>query len=353
MKSTSISRFKRRLAVVLIISLAAITLILGVAFFLINTGHVSGSDGNKPNTRVAADAVAGERPPTHPHEADEFRQPPPPEMERDITKHPVFIMRRRVILISFLSILLLIYAGALLDWLTTASALDQTAERLCRFTGDVAHELKTPLAVMQSIVEHAVRHADGNETAEQLGSDLMEEIGRLKGVVQRLLLLTQSDAGQLSLPHEDVDLSALARLLADDLSLFANEGEVNTTIADGLHVTASREFLTQAFQNLLSNAAQYNREGFTIEFTLAKVGSSAVITVSNGIDPLLPPDMNRIFDRFYRGVAPRGSKHEGSGLGLNIAKEIIETSGGSISAVIEGERIVFRAALPLRKVRAQ
>ena len=257
--------------------------------------------------------------------------------------------KRIVLVVMILSILLLISASGLYNWIVTISTIERTMERIYRSTENAAHELKTPIAVMQSMVEHAIRHADGNTAVEQLGADVMEELGRLRNVVQRLLLLAQSDAGRLLLRRDDVDLSALAKLLAEDLSLLAGEDAIKTTITEGLHVVGERSFLMQAFQNILSNATQYNREGFTIAFSLAKAGDKAVVTVSNGIDPLIPPNIDKIFERFYRGATLRSSRPEGTGIGLNIAKEIIETSGGTLSATLDDDRIVFRATLPLRQ----
>jgi len=241
---------------------------------------------------------------------------------------------------------LVVISVAIFVWHAVSVEFERGAAQSGRFTADVAHELKTPLAVMQSMVEHAIRHADGNEGVERLGADVLEEVSRLKSLVTRLLLLAQSDSGKLPLKREKVDLSALAKLLAEDLSLLTGDDPVEAKIADGISVTADRSFLTQALQNILSNAAKYNRPGFTIDFSLAPEGKNAVITVSNGVDPLAPPDVDKIFDRFYRGDTARGSKLEGAGLGLSLAKEIVEASGGSIAAAIDGDRIVIRTELP-------
>ncbi len=251
---------------------------------------------------------------------------------------------RFVFAVGGISILLL-SAGAFLLWHVIAGALDRSAANAARFTADVAHELKTPLAVMQSVVEHAIKHSGGNEAVERFGADVLEEVTRLKSLVQRLLILAQSDAGRLPLKKEKIDFSALAKLLAEDISLMADA--VDSSVEDGLCVTGDRSFLTQALQNIVSNAVKYNREGFTIGIKLAKVGSAAVLTVSNGVDPLAPPDVARLFDRFYRGETARGSKLEGAGLGLSLAKEVVESSGGTIAAAIEGDRILFRVSLPL------
>ncbi|MCR5413247.1 MAG: hypothetical protein K6F50_00785 [Kiritimatiellae bacterium] len=291
----------------------------------------SASSGEGPGRNAGFEADDSRRPLRHP----------------DFSNHPSRRRSSRFLLTVGGCSIIFLSVGGLLFWHIIAGALDRSAENATRFTADVAHELKTPLAVMQSVVEHAIRHSGGDEAVEKFGADVLEEVKRLKNLVHRLLILAQSDAGKLKLKKERVDISELAKLLAEDLSLVVGEESVSVSVAEGLAVTGDRSFLTQALQNIISNAVKYNREGFTIGFKLAKVGSAAEITVSNGVDPLAPPDISRVFDRFYRGETARGSKLEGAGLGLSLAKEVIESSGGALSAALDGDRISFKATLPL------
>ncbi len=375
MRSHDRNAVRRNVAVMLVLAVAAVLFALGLSvwgvvnedvgagpsnadgetaqhFLEIDDGGPHGSDDGYPSGfRTDSEgrpigvpphmrSDSGESPEGDGYRNRPFRGP-------DGKEHPGRKRRLRFVIcgsaLSFVFIATMTY----LVWSAVANEFDRRTANSARFTADVAHELKTPLAVMQSMVEHYLRNYSDNAAVERLGADVLEEVSRLKNLVTRLLLLAQSDAGKLPLKRERVDLSALARLLAEDLSLLTGDDTVESKIEEGVMVVADRSFLTQALQNLLSNAAKYNRSGFTISFTLAKDGGKAVVSVSNGVDPLSPPDAERMFDRFYRGETARGSRLEGAGLGLSLAKEVIQSLGGTISASINGDRIVIRAVLPL------
>jgi len=224
-----------------------------------------------------------------------------------------------------------------------ARSLDQSR----RFSADAAHELKTPLAVLQGVVEHAVSHAEGNRAVEELGTDVLEELRRLKSILRRLLLLSQSDAGKLPVRTQRVDLSELMELMMEDFALLAPGAATETDFAPGIVVSVDRELFTQALRNLFSNAAKYNVGDAVIRCVLRPSGTHAVLTISNGVDPLAPPQVDHVFERFYRGDPAHGREVEGSGLGLSLARELVQAMGGTLTAQMEGsDRIAFTATLP-------
>jgi heavy metal sensor kinase len=209
--------------------------------------------------------------------------------------------------------------------------LERSFKQASRFSGDAAHELKTPLAILQGELERTLQQAEPGSQVQQSLSNLLDEVRRLSGIVRKLLLLSLADAGQMSLHRVEVDLSALLIEMLEDIELLAPHLEIQTEIADGLRVQGDRDLLTQVLQNLISNAIKYNLSNGWIRINARRQSAAASITVSNSSSDIPISDQNRIFDRFHRGDPARTRTVEGIGLGLSIAREIARAHGGDLT----------------------
>lgn len=207
--------------------------------------------------------------------------------------------------------------------------LDKSFRQATRFSADAAHELKTPLTILQGQLELAVQNAT-SETEQQTYAGLLEEVQRLKNIVRKLLLLSQADAGRLRLHRQRLDLSEEIESLYNDATVLAPELEVTKKSIPGLFVKGDPDLLRQVFQNLLSNAIKYNRTGGSISMALLADGPLARVTVTNTTTSTTPIDQTRIFTRFYRGDKSRGRNIEGVGLGLSLAREIALVHQGDL-----------------------
>ena len=226
--------------------------------------------------------------------------------------------------------------------------LERSFRQATRFSADAAHELKTPLAVLQAQVERALRRApDGSETQRECAEQL-EELQRLRSILRKLLLLSQADAGQLPLSLEPVDLAARVRAAGDDIALLAPGRKVEVAGPDALGVRADGDLLGQIIDNLISNAVKFGDPDGPIELTLAACDGRAVLTVSNAGAPIPPADQARVFERFFRASSVRGSEVEGAGLGLSLAREMARAHGGDLLLVRSDARgTAFALSLPL------
>jgi two-component system, OmpR family, heavy metal sensor histidine kinase CusS len=227
--------------------------------------------------------------------------------------------------------------------------LERSFKQASRFSGDAAHELKTPLAILQGELERTLQQAEPGSEVQQRLSNLLDEVRRLSGIVRKLLLLSLADAGQMNLHRVEVDLSGLLMEMLEDIELLAPHLEIQTEIADGLSVQGDRDLLIQVLQNLISNAIKYNLPDGWIRINARRQGATVSITISNCSQEIslsdseallrLPKhgaeqqsaDRNRIFDRFYRGDSARTRKVEGIGLGLSLAREIARAHGGDLT----------------------
>jgi signal transduction histidine kinase len=226
--------------------------------------------------------------------------------------------------------------------------LEKSFHQAVRFSADAAHELQTPLTVLQGELEEAVQRAVPGSDEQQRYSGLLEEAQRLKAIVQKLLLLARADAGQLTLQRETVDLTALVESAAEDVKAIAPQLLVEQQIAAGVRVKADADLLAQVIRNMTSNAVKYNIEYGWVVFELHTSGRVAQFTLSNTGMPILPEDQERIFDRFYRVDKSRSRRIGGVGLGLSIAREIARAHYGDLvfSPSCE-EWISFTLTIPL------
>lgn len=225
-----------------------------------------------------------------------------------------------------------------------------------RFTADASHELKTPLALIQAGIETemvACQEAEGDPTA-LVG--IAEEVRRLKGILEGLLLLSRADAGRLELGNDSVDLSAEFRLLCEDTALLgeAQAIEVFLDAEDGVVVKGDRVLLGRALQNLLSNALKYNHDGGRIRCALVRESGWVKMTIGNTGPGIPSAQVDQIFERFYRLDLARSRQVDGFGLGLNIAREITQAHGGRLELIAseaaeaaEAAETVFSMVLPL------
>ena len=206
--------------------------------------------------------------------------------------------------------------------------LERSFQQASRFSADAAHELKTPLAILQGELEQALQEAaPGSSQQQQLGS-LLDEVRRLSIIVRKLLLLSLADAGQMALHKTQVNLSALMTELVDDMELLAPHVQTEAIIAPQGYVWGDRDLLLQVLQNLMSNAIKYNRPEGWVRVQLEPHAQSIRVTIANASEGVIAGD--RIFERFYRGDPARNRRVEGLGLGLSLSREITEAHGGQL-----------------------
>ena len=226
--------------------------------------------------------------------------------------------------------------------------LEKSFQQAMRFSADAAHELQTPLTVLQGELEQAIQTAAVDSDEQQRYGDLLEEVQRLKAIVQKLLLLARADAGQLALHLESVDLTALLEAAIEDVKAIAPELEVQQHVPARIRVMADADLLAQAIRNMTSNAVKYNCERGRVQFELETTNRIARFTLSNTGAPIPKEDRERVFDRFYRVDKSRSRRVGGVGLGLSIVREIARAHHGDVVLnPAHGDLISFTLTIPL------
>lgn len=209
--------------------------------------------------------------------------------------------------------------------------LDRSFHHASRFSADAAHELKTPLAILQGELEQAIYKADRGSALQQHLSSLLDEVRRLSGIVRKLLLLSLADAGRMNLHLIKVNVSELLMQMLEDIELLDPSLTVEAEIAPDQWVLGDRDLLAQALHNLISNAVKYNVSNGWIKISVRCTEAKVYVTVTNASKSILPEDRDLIFDRFHRGDAARTRHIEGTGLGLSLAREIVRAHHGDIA----------------------
>lgn len=200
-----------------------------------------------------------------------------------------------------------------------------------RFSADTSHELKTPLARLQIELEQALESAPTGSPQQAVYSSLLEEIHRLKAIVQKLLLLSLADSGRLNLERTPVDLSAIISNVLEDCIALAPKLQVEQNIPPGIIVSADSVLLEEAVQNIANNTVKHNRDGGLVRITLEIKPAFGIITVGNTGPGIPLQDQPRMFERFYRGDPARDrDRCSGVGLGLSLAREILRAHGGDL-----------------------
>lgn len=239
--------------------------------------------------------------------------------------------------------------------------LDESFRQIREFTLHASHELKTPLTVMRAQLETLLReNAPLPSGQSEWIESLLDEVQRLTTIVDSLTLLTKADAGAITLERKSVSLSEIVQEAAEDAIYLAQTHDVQVTLegCDEVVVTGDRHRLRQLLLILTDNAVKYNHPDGSITISLRSNAGNAEMRVSNTGEPLGPEQGKRLFERFVRGENAKG-KVEGCGLGLTIARWIVQAHGGGIELSTDADgqtmvlvRIPIAAAVPRTATKA-
>ncbi|MEG4969855.1 ATP-binding protein [Microcoleus sp. B6-A1] len=208
--------------------------------------------------------------------------------------------------------------------------LERSFKQASRFSGDAAHELKTPLAILQGELERALHQVESGSEVQQTLSNLLDEVRRLSEITRKLLLLSLADAGRMGLHLVEVNMSDLLSEIAEDMELLAPHLDVQMAIAPNLYIKGDRDLLVQVVQNLVGNAIKYNLPKGWLRLQANCQGKRVIVKIVNSSHDISLRERDRIFERFHRGDSTQIQKIEGSGLGLSLAREIARAHGGDI-----------------------
>lgn len=213
----------------------------------------------------------------------------------------------------------------------------QTNEKLrSNMVADIAHELRNPLATMKAqleAVEDGVIAADAGTIAS-----LSEDVDVLARLVDDLRQLSLVESGQMELERMPVNVAEAAGGLAAKFAheLEAANVELRTEVEEGLpQVSADPIRLTQVLSNLVKNAIAHTREGGSIKLGARRSGSMIEFSVADTGSGIAPEDLPFIFERFYRAERARERATGGAGIGLTVARSLVEAHGGAIRAESE------------------
>jgi signal transduction histidine kinase len=231
-----------------------------------------------------------------------------------------------------------------------AETLEQTEQRRLALIGNVAHELRTPLTSIRGVMEGMMDGVIEPDAATLLS--VQREVTRLQRLVGDLEQLSRAEAGQIPLHRQPVEPAGLITAAASRLQAqFDDKGvELAVELPDALPpVTADAERITQVLLNLLGNALQYTPAGGRVAVQAGVQRDAVLVSVRDDGIGIAEDDLLHIFERFYRVDKSRSRAGGGSGIGLTIAKHLVEAHGGQIWAESPGagRGSTFTFSLPL------
>jgi heavy metal sensor kinase len=224
--------------------------------------------------------------------------------------------------------------------------LEKSFNQAIRFSADAAHELQTPLTILQGALDEAVQSCSSGTDEQRRYASLLEEVQRLKTIVQKLLILARADANQMLSRREPVDLSGLVLAAVEDSSILNPNLSIEGDVAPGVRVQGDTDLLRLAIQELVKNAVKYNRDGGQVRAALRSSGNLAKLFISNSGPAIPPEERNLVFERFYRVDKSRSRKVPGTGLGLSLAREIARAHGGELRLDSSSTLTTFVLSLP-------
>ena len=231
-----------------------------------------------------------------------------------------------------------------------AACLEQTETLRLELIGNVAHELRTPLASIQGYMEGLI---DGVLPAEaETFQQVHHEAGRLQRLVRDLQELSRAEAGAFELKLRPTPVSRLVETVTARLGRqFEDKGvALDTDVAPDLpSVQADEGRIGQVLLNLVGNALQYTPPGGRVSVTARRQGDAVLLAVEDTGVGITPEQLPHVFQRFYRVDKSRSRAGGGSGIGLTIARHLVEAHGGQIRAASGGidRGSVFSFTLPV------
>ncbi len=223
--------------------------------------------------------------------------------------------------------------------------------RITEFTADASHELRTPVALIRTEAELALRRSRGEAEYKESLRHILTEAERTTVLIDQLLSLARTDSGRETLNLQPVDLRAILRKVVDGWQQVAAIRELQFSASldvPDLFVSGDETLLRRLADILLDNAFKYTTAPGSVCLSLEPEGGSVVITVKDSGVGIPEEEQSKVFERFYRVDKARSRAQGGVGLGLAIAQWIVTQHGGSIGVRSRsGEGSTFRVELPM------
>lgn len=264
-------------------------------------------------------------------------------MDNTVSESSLSTLLHNVLIVGSAAILVMFFISLVLSG-RIIRPLEENDQKQKQFISDASHELKTPVAVISTNAELLSREIGENEWL----SNIVYENDRMGGMVRQLLDLSRAENAEILMEQVDFSRVVTGEALALEMLAFDRGRVFRTDIEDGVIFTGNKTQLTQLVSILLDNAIRH-ATGSEIGISLKRQGHHAVLSVVNDGDEIPRDKLEHLFDRFYRVDEARNSEGQHYGLGLSIAKAVVEKHGGSISVSCQDGKVRFTASIPMKK----
>jgi heavy metal sensor kinase len=234
--------------------------------------------------------------------------------------------------------------------------LSQSFDQMRKFNANVAHELRTPLAILQGENEIALRSPSLSEEIRAVLVSNLEELGRLTRIVNDILTLAEVEAGSQVLTQKPLDLKSLVNDLTDQMQFLALERNIAIEVQDMPETTVLADdlWIRRAVLNLLDNAIKYSRDGGKIRVSMVNDGARVRLSIHDDGIGIAGRDLPYIFERLYRADPARNRNTGGVGLGLALVKWVVEAHDGQVTVVSAPDKGArFQVELPVLTAAAK
>jgi heavy metal sensor kinase len=229
--------------------------------------------------------------------------------------------------------------------------LERAIGEMRQFSTALAHELRTPLAALRGEIELALLRPGSDQAYRATLASQLEEIDRLKRLIDQLLTLARAEAGQIPLKRERVGLSSLTASVVEQMEPIAQARDIDLRLAVSGEVSVEQgdaEWLRRLLLNLLDNALKFTQPGGTVAVNLSQMNGFVTLQVRDSGVGMSSDSMAHVFEPFYRADPSRSGRVEGAGLGLSLVKWIVDRHGGTIDVESEpGRGSTFTVQLPV------
>lgn len=281
-------------------------------------------------------------------------------MMRNLPPHEFFIedlqaaKNRVLIALFYTNGLILLFSGAAAYFLAgkTLKPIEEAMKEQERFVSDASHELRTPLTALKTSIEVALRDKKLNlKEAKKVLKENLEDVDELEALTSGLLSLAQTSQPEKKYFFSEIDLAQVAKGAISKLAPLAKKKKVRITQnLKTVLVKADRESIERLMVIMLDNSIKYTEEGGLVSISTNEDKKNAIFKISDTGIGIPEKEIPHIFDRFYRVDTSRSKvSAPGFGLGLSIAKKIVDAHGGSIKVTSEVSKgTIFKVILPKR-----